>query len=118
VTVFDPLARWAVPTYEDLGRFLVNVRLMGLQVHTYGAGHSAAWVESLERDVVAGYRQEGGDAPEAALRCYELLLLLDKWSALVGGVGGVRGGLRRSSMRLTAGYIRGQATRLLELAGA
>lgn len=118
VTVFDPLARWAVPTYEDLGRFLVNVRLMGLQVHTYGAGHSAGWVESLERDVVGGYRQEGGDAPEAALRCYELLLLLDKWSALVGGVGGVRGGLRRSSMRLTAGYIRGQATRLLELAGA
>jgi hypothetical protein len=118
VTVFDPLARWAVPTYEDLCRFLVNVRLMGLQLHTHGAAYSADWVESLERDVLRGYRAEGGDAPEPALRCYELLILLDKWSALVDLSGGVRGRLRRGSLSAASGYLRGQAGRLLELADA
>jgi hypothetical protein len=118
LTVFDPLARWAVPTYEDLCRFMVNVRLMGLQMHTHGAAFSAAWVESLERDVLRGYRAEGGDAPDAALRCYELLILLDKWSALVDVSGGLLGRLHRGSLSMASGYLRGQAGRLLELAGA
>jgi hypothetical protein len=117
LTVFDPLGRWQVPAYEDLCRFLVGVRLLGLQLHTRGAAYSAEWVEGLECEVLRGYG--GADTAHglAPLRCYELLLLLDKWSALVAeDPRGSRAGLRLASTRRASGFVRTQAERLLELA--
>lgn len=115
LTVFDPLGRWQVPAYEDLCRFLVGVRLLGLQLHTRGAAYSAATVDTLEREVVLGY--SGGATPTAPLRCYELLLLLDKWSALISEEPrSRRAALRMASTRQASGFVRAQAEHLLELA--
>lgn len=116
IVVLDPLARWAVPAQEDLCRFLVGVQLNGLQVHTRGAAYGEDVLACWQREVVTGYY---GDAvPLAALRCYQLLVLLDKWSALLEPArqGGVRGTARRVSQRAANGYVRTQAERLLALA--
>jgi aminoglycoside phosphotransferase (APT) family kinase protein len=120
LTVFDPLPRWMVPRYEDLCRFLVGMRLLGLQVHSHGAALGQRTIEAYERHVISGY--EGTDpAPQAQIRCYELLILLDKWSALVAASrtgGGMRRRAHVMSLQLAHGYIRGQGERLLDLAQA
>jgi hypothetical protein len=117
IAVLDPLGRWAVPVQEDLCRFLVGVQLNGLQVHTQGAAYGEPTLERWQRQVVSGYY--GDDAvPWAPLRCYQLLILLDKWSALVEPArnGGVRGAVRQLSQRAATGYVRTRAARLLDLA--
>lgn len=116
LVVIDPLARWAVPAQEDLCRFLVGLELGGLQVHSRGAAHGHERLAHWQRQVVAGYY---GDAvPEGALRCYELLVLLDKWSALVEPArrGGARATLLRLPQAAANGYVRARAERLLDLA--
>lgn len=116
VTVFDPLGRWAVPAHEDLSRFLVGIRLLGLQVHSHGTAFDPATLERRETAVIEGYDTTPTTAA-SALRCYELLILLDKWSALVDAPGrGAAGRLRSASVRLATPYFRDQARRLLELA--
>ena len=116
IVVLDPLARWAVPAQEDLCRFLVGVQLNGLQVHTHGAGYREETLARWQREVVIGYY--GDAAPLGALHCYQLLLLLDKWSALVEPAkhGGVVAALRRASQQAATGYVRAQAEGLLDLA--
>ena len=117
LTVFDPLGRWQVPVYEDLCRFLVGVRLLGLQLHTRGAAYPAKWVETLEREVVLGYSGAAPSPDPASLRCYELLLLLDKWSALLSeDPRGRRAAFRMASTRRASEFVRAQGERLLELA--
>ncbi len=116
LVVLDPLARWAVPAQEDLCRFMVALQLNGLQVHTRGAAYGEDTLARWQREVVVGYY---GDAvPLGAVRCYQLLVLLDKWSALVEPArhGGARGTVRRVSQQAATGYVRGQAERLLDLA--
>ena len=117
IVVLDPLGRWAVPAQEDLCRFLVAVQLNGLQVHTRGAAYGEAALERWQHHVVSGYY--GNDVvPWGPLHCYQLLILLDKWSALVEPArqGGARGTARRVSQRAANGYVRGRAERLLDLA--
>jgi hypothetical protein len=116
VTVFDPMPRWSVPVYEDLGRFLVGIRLLGGRLHTHGAAYSRRRVEEHELDVISGYWADE-PAPGPQLRCYELLVLLDKWSALLGAPAGGRGsGLRGRSVLLATGFVQDEARRLLDLA--
>ena len=116
LVVLDPLARWAVPAQEDLCRFLVGVQLNGLQVHTRGAAYGEDTLARWQREVVGGYY--GDVVPWGALRCYQLLVLLDKWSALVEPArhGGARATARRVSQQAATGYVRRQAERLLGLA--
>jgi hypothetical protein len=53
--------------------------------------------------------------PTAQLRCYELLILLDKWAALVDIPGrGWRARVTSASVRSASGFLRSQARRLLE----
>lgn len=115
LSVFDPMPRWAVPRHEDLCRLLVAMRLSGIQVHTRGAAFSHSELDRRERDVIAGYLADGQLAlPE--LRCYQLLITLDKWSALVDRPAvGWRGRLRTASLRWTSGYLRREAERLLAI---
>jgi hypothetical protein len=116
LVVLDPVARWAVPAQEDLCRFVVALQLNGLQVHTRGAAYAEETLARWQREVVTGYY---GDAvPWGAVRCYQLLILLDKWSALVEPArhGGVRGTVRRVSQQAATGYVRRQAERLLDRA--
>ncbi len=116
LAVFDPMPRWSVPVYEDLCRFLVGVRLLGIQVHSHGLAFSAGTIASWEEAAIRGYLGEDRSDPAqlAAIRCYEVLLLLDKWSALVDAKGtGWRSKVEQTSLRLAAGYVRGQATQVV-----
>jgi hypothetical protein len=117
LVVFDPMPRWAVPAYDDVCRFLVGVRLLGEQVHTHGVAFSRATMNVWEDETISGFL--GGDEHErAALRCYQLMILLDKWSALVDApVHGLQGRVTRRSLQLASGFIRAEAERVLALAG-
>jgi hypothetical protein len=116
LVVIDPQPRWALPAQEDLCRFLVGLQLLGLQTYTRGAAFSAATLAHWQELVIAGYH--GAGAPLPALRCYQLLILLDKWSALLdqAPVGGLRGRGRRLLQEAATGYVRAQAEQLVDLA--
>jgi hypothetical protein len=113
LAVFDPLPRWVVPRYDDLSRLLVAIRMQALQVHTRGAAFSREQLDAWEEAVLVGYREEQRlSLPE--LRCYQLLITLDRWCALVDGpAAGWRGRLAGTSVRRASGYLRGEAERLL-----
>jgi hypothetical protein len=118
LVVFDPLPRWAVPRLEDLARFLVAIRLLGVQLHTRGVAYAEHELAGLEHNVLDGYRTEA-KIGTAELRCYQALISLDRWSALVGDpASGWRGRLHRASARLASGYLRAEVDRLLRLAGS
>jgi hypothetical protein len=117
LTVIDPLPRWQVPTYDDLCRFLVGLRLIGEQVHTHGFAFPSATLDALEDAAVTAYL--GPDADRSALRAYQLLILMDKWTAMIDNPrGGVTGRLARRSAALADRRVRREAERLLDLAGA
>jgi hypothetical protein len=68
--------------------------------------------------VLTGYLADDNSCL-AQVRSYQLLILLDKWSALVAASQSGRSfnrRVQRASLRLASGYLRGQARRLLELA--
>jgi hypothetical protein len=115
LVVFDPLPRWRVPRFEDLGRFLVAFRLQAVQLHTHGAAYGAEEQDHRERAVIDGYC--GSDtvrSPE--LRCHQLLITLDRWCTLVDSPShGWSGRLRHASLDRAAGYLRKETRRLVEL---
>lgn len=119
LTVFDPMPRWAVPRFEDVCRFLVGSRLHGLPLHTHGLSDGAAELDRREVELIDGYRGHGR-LPMAQFRCYQLLITLDKWSALVDSVSGrpVKRWTRPRDVSLLAasGYVRKESNRLLGLA--
>jgi hypothetical protein len=116
LAVIDPLPRWVVPGFEDLCRFLVAVRLQGVQVHTHGAAYGTRSLDALERAVIEGYRgSETIRLPE--LRCHQLLITLDRWCALVDSPSrGWRGRLRTAAVEHAAGHLRKETERLVRLA--
>ena len=115
LTVIDPLPRWQVPVYDDLCRLLVGLRLIGEQVHTHGLAFSSATLDALEEAAVASYLRS--DAERAPLRAYQLLILMDKWTAMIDDPRrGVAGSLTRRSAALADHRVRAEAERLLELA--
>lgn len=118
ITVFDPMPRWRMPYLEDVCRFLVGLRLLGLQLRTHGAAYSRRELDRLEALFLSGYF--GGDEPPMQLvRSYQLLVLLDKWSALLGAPsdkGRSAARLRRLAMLPANDYIVRQARRLLDTA--
>lgn len=117
ITVFDPMPRWQVPRYEDICRFLVGMRLLGLQLHSHGIAYARRSLDDRERWFLSGYFG-GDDIPHVRIRSYQLLVLLDKWSALVDGPAtaqGWGGRLRTASLWPAHAYIGGEARRLLAL---
>jgi hypothetical protein len=117
LTVIDPLPRWQVPAYDDLCRFLVGIRLIGEQVHTHGLAFSSDTLEALDEAAVAAYL--GPDADRAPLRAYQLLILMDKWTAMLDNPRrDLSGRLARRSATLADHRVRAEAERLLDLAGS
>jgi hypothetical protein len=115
LTVLDPLPRWQVPTYDDLCRFLVGIRLIGEQVHTHGLAFGSGTLDALEDAAVAAYLEPG--AERAPLRAYQLLILMDKWTAMLDNPRrDVPGRLARRSAALADHRVRAEAERLLDLA--
>jgi hypothetical protein len=117
LTVIDPLPRWQVPVYDDLCRFLVGIRLIGGQVHTHGLAISSGAIGALEEAAVAAYLAP--DADRSPLRVYQLLILMDKWTAMRDNPRrDVPGRLARRSAALADHRVRAEAVRLLDLASA
>jgi aminoglycoside phosphotransferase (APT) family kinase protein len=110
VAVFDPMPRWQVPPYEDIGRFLIGLRLVGPQMYTVGAALSRSDIDRREREFLSGYYGDGA-VPWPAVRWYQILILLDKWAATVES--GRRSRLGRVGLGLANRYARAEAMRLL-----
>jgi aminoglycoside phosphotransferase (APT) family kinase protein len=97
LAVIDLLARWQAPPYEDLAGFLVSLETSRVNTATRGLVFGRA-VERLEPAFLAGYFGSA-PVPRRAIRLYELLLVLDKWSARasragsLGRVGRLREGM-------------------------
>jgi hypothetical protein len=116
VAVFDPLCRWRVPRFEDLCRFLVAVRLQAAQIHTHGAAYGAGELDRRESALIEGYGG-GQELPLPELRCYQLLITLDRWCTVVDGPTSTPvGRLRAASVVRASGYLRRETRRLVELA--
>ena len=92
VAVIDISVRWRAPAYEDLAGFLVALQTSRANALTRGLVFGPA-VHRLEPAFLEGYFA-GRPVPRAAIRVYELLLVLDKWAARLSR-GPDRGGLRR-----------------------
>jgi hypothetical protein len=121
LTVIDPLPRWRVPAYDDLCRFLVGIRLIGAQVHTHGLAFGSATLDALEEAAVAAYLDPAGErsGDRAALRTYQLMILMDKWTAMLENPrSDLRARLARRSAALADRRVRTEAGRLLDLAGS
>ena len=116
LTVIDPLPRWQVPAYDDLCRFVVGIRLIGEQVHSHGLAFGSGTLDALEEAAVAAYL--GPDTDRAPLRAYQLLILMDKWSAMLDNPRrDPLGRLARRSAALADHRVRREAARLLDLTG-
>ncbi len=86
VTVLDPMPRWLIPPQKDLAQFLVGMRLLGLQVASQGMAFGPRHLERIEQAVLGGY-YGAGPVAVATITAFELLILLDNWSALVSRSG-------------------------------
>lgn len=114
VQLIDPMPRWQVPVYEDLARFVIGFRLLGLQVATAGAAFEPRLLDRLEGRFLSGYF--GDDpVPTEAVRAYQLVVLLDKWSAAAGRRPGHRltGAVDSPGRWMRHAYFRSQAQRLV-----
>jgi len=81
-TVFDPLLLWRVPCYQDLSTLIVACRAHPHQAATQGLALASRDLERYERAVLEGYF--GSDPiPMDAIHLFQLLALLDMWSAQV-----------------------------------
>jgi hypothetical protein len=82
VTVLDTFAKWRTPIYEDIGYFLNELKMSYPQVISQGLAFSSAQLHTYECAFLRGYFEKQS-IPYAAIRLYEMLALLDKWSSVV-----------------------------------
>ena len=115
VTVLDTFAKWQTPIYEDIGYFINELRMSSPQVISQGVAFSSNQLFLYEDAFLKGYFG-GSPIPHAAVKLYEALALLDRWSSLVAksdrqiGFAKVSGPLK---MNLTNRYIRKRMRNLL-----
>lgn len=113
VTVFDPFPVWRSPIYEDLARVLeVGLRLLDVQALSQGLALGRAEIAGYEQALLRGYFPDSHE-PCPALRAHQLLLLLDKWSAVAS-----KQRSRMVRVRLASRYYAAEAGRLLTVLGA
>jgi hypothetical protein len=114
ITVFDPLTRWRVPRSHDLATLTTGLHVLPLQAASQGAALPAGDLARYERAVLEGYF--GADVPWGEVRVHQLLVLLDRWSALVSKstrAGGAHRLVRATRVRLATRHFAGQARRLV-----
>ena len=102
MAVIDLLARWQAPPFEDLAGFLVALQTSRINAATRGLVFGSS-IEKLEPAFLTGY-YGSEPVPRRAIRVYELLLLLDKWSARASR-NRTLGGVRRLRERLIDGHF-------------
>jgi hypothetical protein len=82
VTVFDALARWRTAIFDDIAYFLTNLKMIGPQVISQGLVFEPNLIKRYENKFLAGYFDRE-PVPIRVIRLYEILSLLDRWSASV-----------------------------------
>jgi hypothetical protein len=82
VTVLDTFAKWQTPIYEDIGYFLNGLKMTYPQVFSQGLVFSQSQLMAYEQAFLKGYFREKS-VPYPAVRLYEILALLDKWSSVL-----------------------------------
>lgn len=114
ITVFDPLPMWRVPAHQDLATMLVALRVLPVQAGSRGLAFPRAELDRYESALVAGYFGDGTGTGRT-LAAFQLLVLLDKWAALVSR--GPRTGrlhhLRRARVWTFSRHYHAEARRLL-----
>ena len=80
VTVLDTFAKWRAPIYEDIGYFLTDLQVSSPQVLSFGFAFSSIQLATYEQAFLEGYFGQE-PIPYPAIRLYEALALLDKWSS-------------------------------------
>jgi hypothetical protein len=86
VAGIDVLGRWVTPVYEDLAYFLTALSCSRAQVISQGASLRGSIRRPVERRFLAAYGTSTAIPLSAtALRGYQLLVLLDRWSRLRSG---------------------------------
>lgn len=85
VTAIDTLATWYAPIYEDIAYFLTGLKAHRTQIVSLGFGFGADHIAALEAAFLKGYFQKER-IPLRELRLYEVLRLLERWSAKLARV--------------------------------
>lgn len=107
VGAIDTIAGWRTPIFEDIAYMFVGMRSGHAQVLTGGLAVSQRDVAKAEDQFLDGYF-EGVAATREALRTFEGLLLLEKWSAETDKAR-TRGWVRPAWERLLHRWYRRQA---------
>ena len=82
VSVLDTFAKWRTPIYEDIGYFLTGLKMTSPQVASHGLVFGRDQLKAYEDAFLKGYFGHK-TIPYPAVRLYELLALLDKWSSVL-----------------------------------
>jgi hypothetical protein len=82
VTVLDALARWRTAIFDDIGYFLTHLKMIGPQVISQGLVFEPNLIARCEHKFLVGYFDHD-PVPIRVIRLYEILGLLDRWSANV-----------------------------------
>ncbi|MBK5277847.1 MAG: hypothetical protein JJE09_03180 [Bacteroidia bacterium] len=82
VTTLDTFAKWRMPIYEDIGYFLNDLKMSSLQVMSHGLAFNLNQLATYEQAFLKGYFGQES-IPYPAIRLYEALALLDKWSSKI-----------------------------------
>lgn len=82
VTVLDTFAKWQTPIYEDIGYFLNSFKTSYPQVLSQGLMFDSSQLMTYEYAFLRGYFK-AKSIPVPAIRLYEILALLDKWSSVL-----------------------------------
>ena len=111
VAGIDMLGRWRVPCVEDIGYFLLSLRLLGPRVASARLAYPPGVVERWCAAFLDGYGD--GRFPAEMLDAYGVLLLLDRWAALRSRPAVRSGPAAGALARLERRALAGEAHRLL-----
>lgn len=98
VTVFDPLAMWRAPIYQDIAEFLANMKASGLQCVSLQLAHSPRQIVECEQAFLRGYFGET-KTPLQRIRFFEAHAYLAKWASVVSRGAGFLSALQGRTYR-------------------
>ena len=115
VTVLDTFAKWRTPIYEDIGYFLNELKTSYPQVVSQGLAFRPDQLSAFEEAFLKGYFGKE-PVPYSAIRLYEVLALLDRWSSIVAKLyqrSGFKKSIGRLQMLLISLYFKRRLNSLL-----
>jgi hypothetical protein len=120
ITGFDPLPLWRLPVYQDLATLVIGLRVLPVQAAAQGFAFDRQRLATYEAALLRGYFGEE-PVPRPAVQAFQLLVLLDRWSARVALRSRREGARRRfqeAGVRLTSRHYEAEARGLLARLGA